>query len=476
MSDMIMETYSSVTRHGEPRSPNVKMAGHSPRWQPQASTLRVRAFASLILIDSICVILGFALTAWLRGILLGVTEWVVVVSVLLPIYFFSAFGLHAYSTKNLQRPRHAAFKGAQALLVAVCAVILIAFWIRATDVFPRLVVTAGTAATFAMMVTARYGFVRNMVRLIGGNPFSVMLLHDGTAQLPIGDFSIVLATNDQFDPDQHDPMMYDRLARTVSGADRVVVSCAPERRAAWAHVLKGTNVQSEIFVPELAELAPLGVSACADIPTVTVAAGPLGLFERFTKRIFDILVSGSALIVLSPGLAAVAILIKLDSSGPVLFKQVRIGCRNEMFRIWKFRSMRIEESDGAGHRSASRDDDRITRVGAILRRTSVDELPQLFNVLKGDMSIVGPRPHALGSRAAEKLFWEVDGRYWHRHAVKPGLTGLAQVRGYRGATVIEDDLRNRLHADLEYLEDWSIWRDLKIMLLTVKVLFHRNAY
>lgn len=118
----------------------------------------------------------------------------------------------------------------------------------------------------------------------------------------------------------------------------------------------------------------------------------------------------------------------------------------------------------------------MTRVGAFIRKTSIDELPQLINVLKGDMSIVGPRPHPLGSRAANKLFWEVDDRYWHRHAAKPGLTGLAQVRGYRGATRLEADLTDRLHADLEYLDTWSIWRDLLIIFMTFRVLVHRNAY
>ncbi len=118
----------------------------------------------------------------------------------------------------------------------------------------------------------------------------------------------------------------------------------------------------------------------------------------------------------------------------------------------------------------------MTRVGESIRKTSLDELPQLLNILDGSMSMVGPRPHALGSRAANKLFWEVDGRYWHRHAAKPGLTGLAQIRGHRGDTLLESDLENRLQSDLEYLDTWSIWRDVKILVLTARVLVHRNAF
>ena len=168
--------------------------------------------------------------------------------------------------------------------------------------------------------------------------------------------------------------------------------------------------------------------------------------------------------------------ILLEDGAPVLFVQRRVGRGNRFFAIYKFRSMRNERSDADGRTSASRDDDRITRVGRFIRATSIDELPQLFNVLAGDMSLVGPRPHAIGSQAGEKLFWEVDQRYWLRHALKPGITGLAQVRGWRGATECETDLKGRLQADLEYLRGWSLWRDIRILVATVKVVVHERAY
>jgi len=138
--------------------------------------------------------------------------------------------------------------------------------------------------------------------------------------------------------------------------------------------------------------------------------------------------------------------------------------------------MHTDRGDAAGSVSASRDDDRITRVGRFIRATSVDELPQLLNVLFGSMSIVGPRPHALGSLAGQQLFWEVDERYWHRHALKPGITGLAQVRGFRGATHRRDDLTRRLQADLEYIVGWSVWRDFAILVSTARVVVHKNAF
>ena len=171
-----------------------------------------------------------------------------------------------------------------------------------------------------------------------------------------------------------------------------------------------------------------------------------------------------------------AIAIKLEDGGPVLFRQQRVGRRNLMFSIYKLRTMKVDRNDAHGQRSASKDDDRVTMVGRFLRRTSIDELPQLFNVLRGDMSLVGPRPHAIGSLAGDKLFWEVDQRYWQRHSLRPGLTGLAQIRGLRGATDHEADLSSRLQADLEYISGWTIWRDVRIIMATTRVLLHDRAF
>jgi lipopolysaccharide/colanic/teichoic acid biosynthesis glycosyltransferase len=159
-----------------------------------------------------------------------------------------------------------------------------------------------------------------------------------------------------------------------------------------------------------------------------------------------------------------------------LFRQQRVGRNNRLFHLLKFRSFAHASADPTGVRSASRTDERMTRVGRFIRRTSLDELPQLINVILGDMSIVGPRPHALGSTAENDVFWKIDSRYFHRHAVKPGMTGLAQIRGFRGATIHKRDLTNRLQSDLEYLCGWTIWRDLKIIVATFGVIFHPNAF
>lgn len=440
------------------------------------ASLRWRIMAWLTAIDIFALVAGFVAAVSLRQLLLGETQWQYLLPALIPIYLVTALNNGAYSAAILDKPLGAARSAVTALAMALLTMVFFGFAFQSNDNFPRTAIGAGFLMAGALLAIGRITFVRNLQQIVGGNPFSVILIREKDQPVPQGNYSMIVPADRFFDPDRHDPIMYDRFAHITQSAHRVVVACRPGRRAAWAHALKSAGVQGEVMAPELAALAPLDVAVCDDGYTLVVATGPLGLANRARKRAFDLAFAGSALLVLWPVLGAIAVLLKLDSRGPVFFRQDRIGRGNKIFRIFKFRSMRVDRSDAAGHQSASPDDDRITRVGGFLRRTSLDELPQLLNVLAGDMSIVGPRPHALGSRAADKLFWEIDERYWHRHAAKPGLTGLAQVRGFRGATLIEADLANRLQADLEYLENWSLWRDIKLIAFTARVIFHRNAF
>jgi exopolysaccharide biosynthesis polyprenyl glycosylphosphotransferase len=191
----------------------------------------------------------------------------------------------------------------------------------------------------------------------------------------------------------------------------------------------------------------------------------------------DKLLAGLALIALAPMLGLVALAIKLDSPGPVFFRQKRHGFNNTEFEVYKFRSMKVEQGDLTGARQTARNDSRITKLGAFLRASSIDELPQLLNVLNGDMSIVGPRPHPIGMRTANKLCDEIIEEYAHRHRVKPGITGWAQVNGLRGATETAAQLQRRVELDLYYIDNWSVLFDLKIMFLTViAVLRRENAF
>ena len=200
---------------------------------------------------------------------------------------------------------------------------------------------------------------------------------------------------------------------------------------------------------------------------------PLSRLERCAKRALDLVLAGAGLLLLTPVLIVVAIMIKLDSPGPVLFLQHRYGFNQKPFRIIKFRTMRTLD-DGAFIPQAKRDDPRVTKLGAWLRRWNIDEIPQLFNVLKGDMSLVGPRPHALSHN---REYEQRISLYARRHNVKPGITGWAQIHGFRGETDSDDKMRSRVEFDLYYIDNWSLWLDLQILIRTViSPSSYRNAY
>jgi Undecaprenyl-phosphate glucose phosphotransferase len=212
-------------------------------------------------------------------------------------------------------------------------------------------------------------------------------------------------------------------------------------------------------------------------PTLHVAELPISGWRSVIKRTEDVIVGAVALVLCALPMAAIALAIRLDSPGPVLFRQQRTGFNDRAFEMLKFRTMHHHMAEYSIRRQTTRNDPRVTRVGAFLRRTSLDELPQIFNVLRGEMSIVGPRPHAPGTCAGSRPFEQIMNRYTARHRVKPGLTGLAQVRGYRGETRTEDKLIRRVESDLEYIDSWSLWLDLVIMLRTlIIVLRMQNAY
>jgi exopolysaccharide biosynthesis polyprenyl glycosylphosphotransferase len=200
---------------------------------------------------------------------------------------------------------------------------------------------------------------------------------------------------------------------------------------------------------------------------------PLSRFELLQKRVFDLLFAGLALALLTPLLLAVMLLVRLDSPGPIFFLQRRYGFNQREFRIVKFRTMTTLD-DGSEIRQAARGDPRITRVGRWLRRWNIDEIPQLFNVLMGDMSLVGPRPHAL---AHNRDYERRISLYARRHNVKPGITGWAQIHGFRGRTDTDDKMRQRVEHDLYYIDNWSIWLDLRILVQTVlSPAAYRNAH
>jgi Undecaprenyl-phosphate glucose phosphotransferase len=239
-------------------------------------------------------------------------------------------------------------------------------------------------------------------------------------------------------------MMVESLASVPAS-----IHLASDNRAAWTHLHAPSTV--------------------GKLPTLRLSRASLSLRDRVLKRSFDLIVGSALLLVCLPAFAVIALCIKLDSKGPVFFRQRRHGFNHREFRIFKFRTMTTLD-DGAVIRQATRDDARITRVGRFLRRTNIDELPQLFNVLAGQMSLVGPRPHAL---AHNSEYGEKIRLYAKRHNVKPGITGLSQIKGYRGETQAIEKMIKRVEYDLHYIDSWSLLLDMQIMLLTA---FSRKSF
>jgi putative colanic acid biosynthesis UDP-glucose lipid carrier transferase len=212
----------------------------------------------------------------------------------------------------------------------------------------------------------------------------------------------------------------------------------------------------------------------AGLATIDLTTSPLGTLQMWPKLLFDRLFAATALLALSPLLIAIAIAVKATSKGPVFFTQHRKGADGRPFRIYKFRSMGVHRENTGSVTQATRNDPRVTKVGAFLRRTSLDELPQFLNVLFGHMSVVGPRPHALEH---DDLYKDLVYGYMFRYRIKPGITGWAQVNGYRGATEKVEKMQSRVKFDLFYIHNWSFWFDIKIVAMTMfKGFIGRNAY
>lgn len=442
---------------------------------------RLRLYLLGIVLDMWVMLGSFVLANWVvLGSPLGEPDkphGIVIFAILAPIYAVLAINGGAYGIRMLGAGRTSASHALLAFTQAALLTLLVVFLAKISEQLSRLTFLVGGVFSVFGLVACRFLITRLSRRILGAVPIMELFITDGV-QVPALPSHMAVADAHMLgiDPARHDAAMAERLARAVGGAEHVVVACTSERIGDWSTALKSLSARGEILVPEMARFSPVRGGTFQQQPTLVVAGGPLNYRDRIIKRLFDIIVSFGAIVLLSPLLAVTALAVRLSGPGPVLFRQSRLGQDARPFDIYKFRSMRTDAADHHADQLTQRTDPRVTRVGAFIRRTSIDELPQLLNVLKGDMSIVGPRPHAPGAKAAEALYWEVDPRYWARHCIKPGITGLAQIRGHRGSTDAREDLQLRLQSDLEYVTEWSIWRDIRIMFATVRVLAHDRAY
>ncbi|HEV7345612.1 MAG TPA: undecaprenyl-phosphate glucose phosphotransferase [Devosia sp.] len=385
--------------------------------------------------------------------------------------------------------------------LTMAAVTACIFFMKAGDLFSRVWLVSWYLGGAAMLVAFRLG-LRALVRhwtAQGRLRRRTVIVGGGTdAEVLIGQIQ-ASASNDILLLGLFDDRIDDRSPDTVAGypklgkvadlidfarrtpVDLVMVSMplSAEKRVLdmltqlW---VLPVDIRLSAHMSKL-KFTQKSYSYVGNVAVFDMADRPISDWNLVFKWVFDKVVAVTALILLSPVIIATAIAIKLESKGPVFFVQNRHGFNNELIRIYKFRSMRSDMLDYNVVKQVTKDDPRVTRVGKFIRKTSIDELPQLFNVLKGELSVVGPRPHALQAKAANKLYHEAVEGYFARHRVKPGMTGWAQVNGWRGETDTIDKIMHRVDHDLYYIEHWSILFDLYILFITPLRLFNsENAY
>ena len=339
------------------------------------------------------------------------------------------------------------------------------------------------ALMFFRLHTAQLTEDRNNVLLIGGGPLVKYLFDNINANPWLQEKAIGRIRTCAEDDDAEMPV-------PVLGGRDDIVEVAREHNIRTVYIavsLENSHLVEQLYldlanenidihwIPNIysLELINHSVKEMAGLPLLTLSESPLIGNHLLFKAVEDKVLAILALIVLSPILLITAILIKIDSPGPVFFRQSRTGWNGKEFFIWKFRSMKIHQEADGEVTQATRDDSRITRVGRFIRKTSIDELPQLFNVLSGKMSMVGPRPHAIEHNT------DYDKRiraYMTRHRIKPGITGLAQVNGYRGETDTLEKMKKRVEYDMQYINNWSFWLDIEILLKTIPALLRDEAY
>ena len=344
-------------------------------------------------------------------------------------------------------------------------------------------------AAFAASQLSRLGKLDRYVVIVGGGPLAEELLGE-LANESLSDVRILGLFDDRGD---------DRAPDMVAGFPKLGTIddlIAFARNVRIDQILFALPVHAEARILEILRrlwvlpidirlaahanrlrFRPRAYSFLGDVPLFDLIDKPMSDTGVVVKAMFDRVVGMALIALLAPVMLAVAAGVKLSSRGPVLFRQERFGFNNEKITIYKFRSLYVEQCDYGARRQVTRDDPRVTPFGRFIRRTSLDELPQLFNVLKGELSLVGPRPHVVNATVAGRAYEEVVDGYFARHKVKPGLTGWAQINGWRGETDTLEKIQRRVDYDLDYIENWSIWLDLRVLALTPFALASgRNAY
>ena len=406
----------------------------------------------------------------------------------------------SYSIRALRRPGEQAGKIARSLLPVFC-VAAGAGYLIGTEPFTPSVGLVWLAASFAVMAAARFALARGLDKLtdagrlvrrtviVGGGPDCEQLIAALEAD-NLKEVSILGVFDDRLDERSADSINgypklgnFDQLPAfcRTSSVDLMVVTVPMAAEQRLMQILKVLlTLPVDIRISALSSKLRLSSGAYSYIgrvPMLALMDRPLTDWDRVIKNIEDRVLGTLLFILAAPVMALVALAIRLDSKGPILFKQRRFGFNNELIEVLKFRSMYTDMADASASKLVTKDDPRVTPVGRFIRKTSLDELPQLINVIKGEMALVGPRPHATEAKASSDLYQTVVGEYFARHRMKPGVTGWAQINGWRGETDTHEKIQRRVEADLHYIDNWSLLFDLYIIAATpFALLTGKNAY
>ena len=435
------------------------------------------------------------------GVLAGLMFYggpILILAGIVPIVF-QAFGL--YTIHSLLRIAEQAARVAMAWTAVFAVFTALVFFTKAGDVYSRVWLMSWYGIGLAALISLRFaacGLVRkwnqdgrlDRAAVIVGGGLRTAELIEALENSPDTDVSIVGIFDDRNDH---------RSPSTILGYPKLgdlsqLVEFARNRRVDMLIVSLPINAENRLLevlrklwvLPVDIRLSahtnrlrfrPRAYSFIGSVPFFDVFDKPLSGWDSIIKASEDRIIAALTLLLASPLMALVALAIKLDSRGPVFFKQNRYGFNNELIGVYKFRSMYTDKADASASKLVTKDDPRVTRVGRFIRKTSLDELPQLINVLKGELSLVGPRPHATMAKAADRLYTDVVDGYFARHKVKPGITGWAQIRGWRGETDTTEKIERRVEHDLYYIENWSVLFDLYILCMTPYALLNtENAY
>lgn len=419
------------------------------------------------------------------GVTIGLHYELAGMAAVLGFLFFAEWYV-LYGSWRVDSIRHEAWRIASIWILTCGVMLAVAFLSKSSIQFSRVTIIAWMITTPILLVGERalFRYVLRRFRKLGFNSRSVAIVGNGKCASQLVDVIMgspwmglrIEGIYDDADETQSQPDSYPPLRRDIEtllrraqdgGIDCVYIAYPmkqEEKIRQLVDQLADTTVSAhivpDVFVSELfhARWRNLG-----GVPLVSVFESPIYGSNSFLKRLEDIVLGSLILLLISPLMASIALAVKLTSPGPVIFKQRRYGLNGQVIEVWKFRSMSVTE-DGPHIPQAKKNDPRVTPLGAFLRKTSLDELPQFVNVLQGQMSIVGPRPHAV---AHNEQYRKLIHGYMLRHTVKPGITGWAQVNGWRGETDTMDKMEKRVQYDLDYINNWSIAFDLKIIWMTI---------